>query len=49
MFSSGLSQNSCSTLGPLVNIDSEQFLELKKGYLLGEFRNYRLKRKLGEG
>ncbi|MBQ2821621.1 MAG: leucine-rich repeat protein [Thermoguttaceae bacterium] len=49
MFSSGLSQNSCPTLGPSVNIDSEQFLELKKGYLLGEFRNYRLKRKLGEG
>ena len=49
MFSSGLSLNSCPTLGPSVNIDSEQFLELKKGYLLGEFRNYRLKRKLGEG
>ncbi|MBQ4143702.1 MAG: hypothetical protein IJD43_09530, partial [Thermoguttaceae bacterium] len=32
-----------------VNYDPAQFGELCDGYLFGKFKNYRLKKKLGEG
>ncbi len=43
-------RNSLDTLLPeVVNYDPAQFAELREGGLFGEFQNYRLVRKLGEG
>jgi len=45
-----LSLNSLETLMPEeVNYDSTQFQQLTEGFLLGEHKNYRLIKKLGEG
>jgi len=45
-----LSLNSLETLMPEeVNYDSSQFQQLTEGFLLGEHKNYRLIKKLGEG
>ncbi|MBE6426521.1 MAG: hypothetical protein E7029_11170 [Planctomycetaceae bacterium] len=45
-----LSQSTLDTLLPEdVNYDPGQFETLKPGYLFGEFQNYRLEKKIGEG
>ena len=50
MDQSNFSLNSLDTLLPNeINYDSAQFEDLRDGYLFGEFKNYRLKKKLGEG
>ncbi|MBE6426678.1 MAG: hypothetical protein E7029_11985 [Planctomycetaceae bacterium] len=53
MPSADMQTNSLSTLDLLtpedVNYDPEQFAPLEPGSLFGEFQNYRLEKKLGEG